>query len=98
MPQAACAHACMQEGMAHQSRRFHWDKRKRQYVQLQPGETVRAGKRHKTEAGKHTKLTAGSGGRGLYAKWAKHNQSRIVAAGQMEDAKSVAAAKGLTDR
>ena len=46
--------ACEQDGMASCQRRFHWDKRKRQYVQLQPDEGVRASKRVRssTESGK----------------------------------------------
>ena len=40
--------------MAGGQRRFHWDKRKRQYVQLQPDEGVMANKRVRssTESGK----------------------------------------------
>lgn len=30
---------------------YHWDKRNRKYVQLQPGETMRAGKRMRSDAG-----------------------------------------------
>lgn len=30
---------------------YHWDKRHRKYVQLQPGEQLRAGKRMRAESG-----------------------------------------------
>jgi DBP10CT (NUC160) domain len=33
------------EGIAASKGSYHWDKRHRKYVQLQPGEAVRAGKR-----------------------------------------------------
>lgn len=84
--------------MNQQSKRYHWDKRKRQYVQLQPNEQVKAGRRMRTESGKSTHLRDRDGGKGQYAKWAKQHQSRIAGAGQSEDPKAVAAAKHLTNR
>lgn len=73
----------MQAGMAQQQRRFHWDKRKRQYVQLQPNERVFAGKRIKTESGGHTKGQAKSSG--LYKKWSKAHHTKIMPVGVPED-------------
>ena len=34
---------CLQEGLSGQKKNFHWDKRRKRYVQLQPGEQVTAG-------------------------------------------------------
>ena len=84
-----------QEGMAQQSRQFHWDKRKRQYIQLQPGEKVKAGKRLKTESG--ASVAAKKGPSGLYKKWSKAHQTRIAPVGQMEDEKA-GDGSGLADR
>ena len=84
-----------QEGMAQQSRQFHWDKRKRQYIQLQPGEKVKAGKRLKTESG--ASVAAKKGPSGLYKKWSKAHQTRIAPVGQMEDEKA-GDSSGLADR
>lgn len=35
--------SCLQEGLSGQKKNFHWDKRRKRYVQLQPGEQVTAG-------------------------------------------------------
>ena len=56
-------------GMMQQKRQFHWDQRKRRYVQLAGNEVVRGGKRLKTESGravdalksKHGKVGMGGG-------------------------------------
>ena len=37
--------------MQAQERRFHWDKRHKRYVQLQPGEKLRGTGKRKTESG-----------------------------------------------
>jgi hypothetical protein len=72
-----------QAGMASQQRRFHWDKRKRAYVQLQPGERLKAGKRQRVESG------ALVGGKaqptGVYERWARATQLRVAAPGDIED-------------
>ena len=39
-------------GMTDQKRQFHWDKRHKKYVQLGAHETVKGGKRVRTESGK----------------------------------------------
>lgn len=39
------------EGIAASKGGYHWDKRHRKYVQLQPGEALRAGKRVRAESG-----------------------------------------------
>ena len=77
--------AYLQEGLATHQRNYHWDKRKRRYIQLQPGEQVRAGKRLKTESGKSV-LGKGEAS-GVYKKWSKAHQTRIMPVGQKEDEK-----------
>ena len=69
--------------MASQQRRFHWDKRKRQYVQLQPGEKLKAGKRMRVESGA---LVAGKAQpSGMYERWSRATQLRVAAPGDIED-------------
>ena len=81
--------------MAKQQRNYHWDKRKRRYVQLQPGEQVMAGKRMRTESGASVR---GKGeASGLYKKWSKAHQTRIMPVGQQEDDKAPSVA-GMEDR
>lgn len=83
--------------MAQQSRQYHWDKRKRRYVQLQPGEQLRGGKRQKRDA-------AGPGGGkpaepgALYKKWAKAHGARVAAVGQAEDREATKLGSGVADR
>ena len=48
-PPAPCFSA---EGMKRQKAAYHWDKRSKKYVKLQPNETIKAGKRSlRTESG-----------------------------------------------
>ena len=69
--------------MASQQRRFHWDKRKRAYVQLQSGEQVKAGKRMRVESGA---LVAGKAQpSGMYQRWSRATQLRVAAPGDLED-------------
>ena len=76
--------------MAVQQRRFHWDKRKRRYVQLQPDEKLQAGgKRVRSESGARS-LGGDSGPSGLFQKWARATRRHIVAPGQVEDTSTVA--------
>lgn len=73
-----------QDAMKSQQRQWHWDARKKRYVQ-QTGSDATARGRHKkikTESGKT--VEAGKGGKGLYQKWVKHNKVSIAAAGTME--------------
>lgn len=73
----------MQAGLASQQRRFHWDKRKRAYVQLQSGEQVKAGKRMRVESGA---LVAGKAQpSGMYQRWSRATQLRVAAPGDLED-------------
>lgn len=81
--------------MAQQQRRFHWDKRKKQYVQLQPNEQVLAGKRVRTESGNHAKGEGKSSG--LYRKWSKAHHTKILPVGLPED-EHAPNVKGLGDR
>lgn len=81
--------------MAQQQRRFHWDKRKRQYVQLQPNEKVLAGKRIRTESGSHAK--AGGQSSGLYKKWSKAHHAKVMPVGLQED-DHAPRVHGLSDR
>ena len=69
--------------MAAQQRRFHWDKRKRQYVQLQPGERVKAGKRMRVESG--ALVSAKAQPSGMYERWSRATQLRVAAPGDIED-------------
>lgn len=80
--------------MAQQSRQFHWDKRKRRYVQLQPGEQVKAGKRLKMESGGRAKKEA----TGLYKKWVRAHQTKVAPLGQLEDSKAASLGSGMADR
>lgn len=90
-------HHCLslQEGLTKHQRNYHWDKRKRQYIQLQPGEQVVAGKRLKTESGKSVKGKTEASG--LYKKWSRAHQARVMPVGQKEDEKSPYV-PGIADR
>lgn len=68
--------------MAKGHRQFHWDKRKKKYVQLQGGEELRAtGKRIITESGvKVSKRKTGASG--IYEAWVKKSKVRV---GQEQD-------------
>jgi hypothetical protein len=85
-----------QAGLAAQQRRFHWDKRRRQYVQLQPGEHVQAGKRKRTESGQ---LGARKGDKstGVYKKWMKSSKMRVPVAGEVIEGKEADTSQ-LADR
>ena len=63
--------------MASQQRRFHWDSRKRRYIQMQPGEEVKAGKRRAKDGS-----AAKQHETGLYKKWMKHSKMRMPTAGE----------------
>lgn len=83
--------------MASQQKRHHWDKRKRRYIQLQPKEEVKAGKRLKTESG--AKSAGGDDApSGLYQKWVKTNKRRVAPAGQEENGAAAAYSKNLANR
>ncbi len=69
--------------MAAQQRRFHWDKRKRRYIQLQPNEKVQAGKRKRTESGKLGQK--GDAPSGLYKKWVRSSKLRVPATGELPE-------------
>lgn len=73
------------EGMAEQKRRYHWDKRAKKYVQLGANETVKGGKRVRTESGRNVELTSATQNRGLYQKWVKATHQRVAADGAHED-------------
>ncbi|GAB4823750.1 hypothetical protein N2152v2_010796 [Parachlorella kessleri] len=81
------------EGMKRQKAQFHWDKRSKKYVKLQPNEVVKAGKRVRTESGGKGRDAAPGG---LYKKWAKQNRMRVAATGQAEDRAALAA--NMADR
>ena len=74
----------VQAGLAAQQRRFHWDKRRRQYVQLQPNEHVQAGKRKRTESGKQ-RAKDGDKPTGIYNKWVRSSKLRVPAAGELTE-------------
>ncbi len=85
-----------QAGMANQSRNWHWDKRKKRYVMLQPGESVTAGKRVRTESGARG---GGAGPSGQYKKWLQSSHKKIALAGEVEaDSAAKAGAADLTGR
>uniref|UniRef100_A0A7S3XG40 RNA helicase n=1 Tax=Picocystis salinarum TaxID=88271 RepID=A0A7S3XG40_9CHLO len=69
--------------MSKGKRQYHWDKRKKKYVQLQGGEEVRAsGKRIITESGaKVSKRKAGPSG--IYEAWVKKSKTKV--GGEDED-------------
>ncbi|GAX82476.1 hypothetical protein CEUSTIGMA_g9903.t1 [Chlamydomonas eustigma] len=73
------------EGMADQSRKYHWDKRHKRYVQLGANETVKGGKRMKNESGKSIDFSKGTKTKGLYQKWVKATHQKIATSGAHED-------------
>ena len=77
-------------------KRHHWDKRKRRYIQLQPKEEVKAGKRLKTESG--AKANGPDTPSGLYQKWVKTNKRRVAHAGEEENGAAAAYSKNLANR
>ncbi|KAK9846131.1 hypothetical protein WJX84_001678 [Apatococcus fuscideae] len=87
--------------MLEQRKRYHWDKRKKAYVQLQPGEDIDvAGRRGRSESG--AKQQAGKkkkeGSTGSFQRWAKANRVRLPAAGEHEGAAGFADNKHLKER
>ena len=66
--------------MASQQRRYHWDARKRKYIQMQPDEEVKAGKRRTKRGGKVQQQESG-----LYTKWVKHSKMRMPRTGEALD-------------
>ena len=85
----------MQDTLASQQKRHHWDKRKRRYIQLQPNEEVKAGKRLRTESG--ARATPDDAPSGLYQKWAKANKRHVVH-GAQDDSSGAAYSKDLSNR
>ena len=77
-------------------KRHHWDKRKRRYIQLQPKEEVKAGKRLKTESG--ARAIGQDAPSGLYQKWVKTNKRRVAHAGEEENGAAAAYSKNLANR
>ena len=67
--------------MASQKRRYHWDARKRKYIQMQPDEEVRAGKRKVKDGGKTKQQETG-----LYKKWVKHSKMQMPRLGEASEA------------
>ncbi|KAK9809034.1 hypothetical protein WJX72_008211 [[Myrmecia] bisecta] len=72
-----------QEGMVAGRKTFHWDKRHKKYVQLQPGEALVNGKRKRVESGRSLKMKDGP--QGIYKRWAKANKAQIASAGGDDD-------------
>ncbi|EFN52851.1 hypothetical protein CHLNCDRAFT_138323 [Chlorella variabilis] len=66
---------------------YHWDKRSKKYVKLQAGETIKAGKRVKTESG----AKGSKGATGIYQKWAKKTRLRVASGGTEEQSSALAA-------
>ena len=69
-----------QAGMASQQRRYHWDARKRKYIQMQPDEEVKAGKRRVRDGSKQKQQETG-----LYKKWVKHSKMQMPRTGEALD-------------
>ena len=87
--------------MLEQRKRYHWDKRKKAYVQLQPGEDLDvAGRRGKSESGakQHAGKKKEKGSTGSFQRWAKANRVKLPAAGEYEGAAGFADNKHLKDR
>ena len=84
----------MQDTLASQQKRHHWDKRKRRYIQLQPNEEVKAGKRLRTESGARAQPEDAPSG--LYQKWAKANKRHVVH-GSQEGSSAAAYSKDLSN-
>ncbi|KDD71708.1 hypothetical protein H632_c4526p0, partial [Helicosporidium sp. ATCC 50920] len=57
---------------------FHWDKRSKRYVQLQPSERLLAGKRQREKPGVKKK---DSKAKGIYAKWSKRTRLSVGGVG-----------------
>lgn len=85
----------LQDTLASQQKRHHWDKRKRRYIQLQPNEEVKAGKRLRTESG--GRGVSEDAPSGLYQKWAKANKRHVVH-GAQENSSAAAYSKDLANR
>jgi len=80
-------------GQRAQRAQYHWDKRGKKYVKLQPGEVLKGGKRVKTESGKLVAQKGSGGGSssgkkggkkeagGIYEKWSRKTKLRIGAPG-----------------
>ena len=85
----------LHDTLASQQKRHHWDKRKRRYIQLQPNEEVKAGKRMRTESG--ARGVSEDAPSGLYQKWAKANKRHVVR-GAQEDSSAAAYSKDLANR
>lgn len=64
--------------MASQQRKYHWDSRKRKYIQMQPEEEVRAGKRKARDGSAREKQHE----TGLYKKWMKHSKMQMPRTGE----------------
>lgn len=88
----------LQAGLSQQARQFHWDKRKRRYIQLQPGEQLKAGKRMKGGNNGLTPAKKSKEGVGLYKKWSRAHQTKVTPVGQLEDSKAGSISSGLADR
>ncbi|KAF5837577.1 putative ATP-dependent RNA-helicase [Dunaliella salina] len=72
------------EGMNQQRRQYHWDKRKRKYVQVS-GDDARAkgsSKKIRTESGKT--IDKDKAGKGIYARWVKSQHQRVAPVGTQE--------------
>lgn len=72
-----------QEGMRAQQRQYHWDKRKKRYVQIQGAEMSKGTKRIRTESGKSMEMEKME--KGLYKKWVKYNKQRVATRGEEDD-------------
>eukprot|EP00967_Tisochrysis_lutea_P062293 scaffold79937_cov18-Tisochrysis_lutea.AAC.1 len=71
-------------GMTQQRRQYHWDKRKRKYVQVS-GDDARAkgsSKKIRTESGKA--IDKDKAGKGIYARWVKSQHQRVAPVGTHE--------------
>ena len=65
------------EGLQQQKRRIVWDKKSHKYVQLQKNETVKAGKRVRTESGAKVKTSERTGE--IFKKWVRRTGGKADA-------------------
>lgn len=72
---------------------YHWDRKKKKYIRLQPGEVLTGSGKVKAESG--ARVNAGQQ-KGLYKKWQARTHMKVATAG--EEGEDRPAGKGLHQR
>jgi ATP-dependent RNA helicase DDX54/DBP10 len=66
-------------GISKKRATYHWDKKKKKYIRLQPGEALTGSGKVKSESG--AKVNAGQQ-KGLYKKWQARTHMKVATAGE----------------